>query len=343
MSHFSTFEFELFAANLRAVFDPRHSEEPLTVTPTFDHARLGEIVLCPLCLKAFDRADLTAKILTVEHIVPSGGGGANLTLTCKCCNNRTGSKLDSQLLKRIEHEANFHENGGPTRIQLTLGEGQQNAQLYIKRDEEGEDFFEVVGLPGQSNPILQTKLIEELRNPTSSNQELKIDFSLGFVEVLNKTALLRSAYLMMFRFFGYSYILHPTLDAVRRQIWEPTCGKGAEAYVTAPLLLDGIWSSETAAQWGASQVCWAQTTGVGFVVSLFLSTRSPSGSLVPMLKPGETDADFRARLMAPKPDSDSESGRFQLKIFDRVPDLLIDPQSCHFVRKFCANWGGTSL
>lgn len=90
--------FDLYAANLSAG-RPEHQN----------------LFGCPLCLRLFERSAIANEQVTLEHIVPSGKGAANETLTCKACNYTTGSRLDTDLLKRIAFEERLEQNGGPVR------------------------------------------------------------------------------------------------------------------------------------------------------------------------------------------------------------------------------------
>src|SRR6476469_973331 len=56
-----------------------------------------ERIRCPLCLAYFDRGAIEDKRLTKEHIIPRSVGGELITITCRTCNNRHGTRLDSHL------------------------------------------------------------------------------------------------------------------------------------------------------------------------------------------------------------------------------------------------------
>lgn len=165
------------------------------------------------------------------------------------------------------------------RVCLHCGDGVQNAQLYIEQNDADEPVFEIVGLPLQSNAKPQEKMVEAFCGPNAENADGRLDFTLGYVHVLSQTTMLRSAYLAMFRHFGYSYILHPALNAVRDQIWQPITGTGEDAFVTHPHLLRPIAQSDGAAKFDSTQVAWLQSPGQGFCVlpsfpSIYLTVTS---------------------------------------------------------------------
>jgi hypothetical protein len=108
-------------------------------------------------------------------------------------------------------------SGGPVRAKIKIGEGEQNAEIYLPF-KDGEPRMKVVGLPQQSNPTLQEELVKEF---LAGTKDLKINFRLGYNYVRSQAALLRSAYLLMFRHFGYAYVLQETTEPLRKQIQEP--------------------------------------------------------------------------------------------------------------------------
>ena len=60
--------------------------------------------VCPICLRHFSPKDLDQSLpnpLTLEDAPPKSLGGKANTLTCKVCNNTTGSKIDSHLSVRL--------------------------------------------------------------------------------------------------------------------------------------------------------------------------------------------------------------------------------------------------
>ena len=60
--------------------------------------------ICPLCIRLFTEKDLDQAVkncLTLEDIPPKSLGGKPILLTCKECNNESGTKLDEQLRKKL--------------------------------------------------------------------------------------------------------------------------------------------------------------------------------------------------------------------------------------------------
>ena len=59
-----------------------------------------EVYICPICGTAYNRLALDDRILTKEHVPPDSQNGHVLLLTCKECNNRSGSILDKAIADR---------------------------------------------------------------------------------------------------------------------------------------------------------------------------------------------------------------------------------------------------
>jgi hypothetical protein len=100
------------------------------------------------------------------------------------------------------------------------------------------DGFKLVGIPKQSDP----RQLAEAQRLLSEGVKIRLDMSSGYVVLRSATALVRAAYLMMFRTFGYRYVLDPGATAVRAQIATPVeetrVLKGVSWRVSAESLID---------------------------------------------------------------------------------------------------------
>jgi hypothetical protein len=108
-------------------------------------------------------------------------------------------------------------SGGPVRTKIRIGQGEFNSNVYLTY-KEGKPLIKIVGLPHLSNPTLQEQAVKELSDGTK-NIEMKHRLDYNYVR--SQIALLRSAYLMMFRHFGYAYVLNRITEPLRKQIREP--------------------------------------------------------------------------------------------------------------------------
>jgi hypothetical protein len=76
----------------------------------------------------------------------------------------------------------------------------------------------ILGKPQQSDPRAIRVAEEALRG---GERAIRMNLNFGYVERRSVVGLLRAAYLLMFRTFGYSYVLDRSGRALRRQIMDP--------------------------------------------------------------------------------------------------------------------------
>ncbi len=178
--------------------------------------------LCPLCLRLFKAEALAANVLTLEHIPPKKLAGKPLCLTCIECNHGAGETLDPSM------------KSGEDALDFALGT--MKKPLIGKIEAEGawesaeiladSDGIHIVGHPKSSPPYSPENLSEifaEHAKDTHGNSPLS--FSLTWTDKFQLRhqliGWLRSAYLVAFAKFGYSYAMNPLLKEVRAQISNP--------------------------------------------------------------------------------------------------------------------------
>lgn len=187
--------FEFYAADLRR-FAPELS----------DH--FG----CPLCLRAFKKVDNLGEIVAEEHVVSRQLGGRIVTLTCRKCNSDDGSKLDAHLIQRVRLEANKRPLKGRLRIGTVTFGFEMDVRPAPKAD------IKITAIRKQSDP----RQIEEVKRLLREGREtIKLSGNLGYNDNRSVVALVRSAYLLMFRTFGYRYVLDASAKIIREQIQNP--------------------------------------------------------------------------------------------------------------------------
>lgn len=175
---------------------------------------LEDKFVCPLCLGIFDKAAIHAGLLTMEHIIPSSLGGTAITMTCKACNNRSGSQLEAHLTRNLRMNASLSgESGEPVRGKLFAGRGWQTADFFFS-----SNSIEIHGLPEQSNPSSHALLMQDFNEEPKS---LRFELFRGYNPVNARVAKIRIAYLTIFDHLGYGYILNENLDQIRRLIANP--------------------------------------------------------------------------------------------------------------------------
>jgi hypothetical protein len=178
---------------------------------------------CPLCFRVFGVEALEGEedggvpLLSIEHVLPEAVGGKIKTLTCRECNSRDGTKIDSHLVERFRFEDSVAGlSGEPVKARVRAEGADKDLAVdwYIRGD--GEPHFVFSGVPKASHPDAPADTMRAL----SERQVMMVSFEGGYIELRSRIALLRSAYLMLFRYFGYGYMRYGTAEAVRKQIRE---------------------------------------------------------------------------------------------------------------------------
>lgn len=192
----------------RAKFDFFRKSLAAAGISTAEHNSL----ICPLCWRETPCEDLS-----VEHIVPGSVGGKQTTLTCRRCNNDQGRDLDAHLVQYQRIKDAF-QGYGALRTKLDV-----NGQEMIANLEwgDGHKHFHIVGKA--TNPAACDVSQKEFAD---GNVE-KMNFALYFDYSKNnfQTAVLRAAYLVLFKCFGYEYARHGIVQSIRRRIADPSLGR----------------------------------------------------------------------------------------------------------------------
>ena len=171
--------------------------------------------VCPICLKFFARTENLAEDVAIEHIVPEALAGQVTTLTCRRCNNTAGSKLDSHLVQRVRIEG----RRGPIQAGVEFCGTKFRGEVHLP--DSADDSIRMYGIRQQSDPREIDNFGKLLSEGIWDGQNIKLDLKLGYEPVRSLTALLRSAYLLMFRLFGYSYVFDKSAEVIRKSITEP--------------------------------------------------------------------------------------------------------------------------
>jgi hypothetical protein len=164
---------------------------------------------CPICLDPFTIEALTDKRLTAEHVPPESFGGRELLLTCKDCNNSSGTKLDADA--KTKEDVRLAMAGTlerPHRIKATLGELRMNGELLTSEGQYSLKIPATINKPGTS---------EALENVALPGAQLTVEHR-RFSDLGAKISWLRSGYLALFAVAGYELALDPAMQIVREQI-----------------------------------------------------------------------------------------------------------------------------
>jgi HNH endonuclease len=199
--------FNVYAANLTACFPA-----------------LKDTFICPFCRRKFDRDALKhPPKVSLAHCLPGSLGGRLKALACAECDNKAGHMVDVHLKNRMETEEFFKGQSPSTRpIKLTLASRKVPAEVRIALQKDGTPRFEFHIDYRRCPPCEFNALTTELEEGTfPENAEIGIEGTISFNQAMAKMAMLRSAYLMMFRHFGYSYICDTNVEPVRQQLLRP--------------------------------------------------------------------------------------------------------------------------
>ena len=154
------------------------------------------------------------KELSIEHIVPRAVGGKNTTLTCRRCNNDHGHDLDAHLAQ-YQKNADALRGHGTLKAKLNV-----NGHELVANLEWGESFknFHVVGKA--TNPAASAGSQKEFAAGKVKNVQMTL-----YVDCIKnkfQTAVLRAAYLVLFKCFGYQYASDDIVQSIRRRIADPS-------------------------------------------------------------------------------------------------------------------------
>lgn len=169
----------------------------------------ADSLLCPLCWQETPYDDLS-----VEHIVPGSVGGKQTTLTCRRCNNDHCRDLDAHLAQ-YQRIADAFQGHGTLKTKLNI-----NGHDMIASLEWGNGYkdFHVVGKA--TNPAASDASQKAFADGNVSHLNVTLYFN--YIKNNFQTAVLRAAYLVLFKCFGYEYAHHEIVQAIRRRIADPT-------------------------------------------------------------------------------------------------------------------------
>jgi hypothetical protein len=183
--------FEVYAANA-AYYAPQHA---------------GKFV-CPICAVVHGPEAARPENLGVDlaHVYPRSCGGKLQTLTCSKCNSTIGSKYDSQLT--IEHRGHADIKTGRLAARVFFQGG--NIGVTVRKTSDTHIHYNI--LPDRTNPahLEAFKALIATKGAAFQTQFKWIHSD------RHNAAVLHSAYLAMFRQFGYEYIAFANAEWIRQ-------------------------------------------------------------------------------------------------------------------------------
>lgn len=198
--------FEIYVTNLKFLEDNDIINSSYSKSSSY---------LCPICLQSFNSINDIKNPLTLEDAPPKSLGGKSDTLTCKNCNNTCGHKIDFHLTQKLREldSANLIP-GTEMKVKIKLGQDSIQGTLIAKKDGVLEIFHSTKNnhLERLTNHMLNIK----------ANSTITADFLKSRVILENlEYALLKTAYILVFKKFGYSTILEKCFEQVRQQLLNP--------------------------------------------------------------------------------------------------------------------------
>jgi hypothetical protein len=197
--------FDMYAANL-----------------SLCHPHVKDTFLCPFCLGTFGKEAVlgVSKRVILAHCTPEALDGRLVTLACASCDCSGGHEIDIHLVNRLETDS-FLQGMSPNsrRVWFKTAEQEARADFRITIGPDGRPQHHI-RLDGKRSRPGQCEAIKEsmqhgdgLKHSLNVTQRGQMIFRMD----TSRIAMLRAAYLLMFRQYGYSYVLHPNLHRLREQ------------------------------------------------------------------------------------------------------------------------------
>lgn len=167
-----------------------------------------DTVVCPLCHSSHGRESLLGEDpeLTLEHCIPKSAGGKIVTLTCRACNNSHGALFDSHLKNMLLAQDAVEGIGGTVDGTMSIEGHSYRCEVGLGR--QGEKSFQFMPIMRASNPTERDAAfaIVEARRKSGASFAGKVTLRFRYNPFRSNLVLMKAAYLLMFRQFGYSYM-----------------------------------------------------------------------------------------------------------------------------------------
>lgn len=246
---------------------------------------------CPLCHRLIERCPKLGDAVSEEHIVPRKLGGRLTTLTCRSCNSNYGSTLDAHLIQHVRVESRKR----PIKARVQVGAGELGAEIHVPTSLDDQPIT-ILGVRKQSDP---DKVAVAMRAVETGERTIRLKLNFGYVPVRSSVALVRVAYLQMFRLFGYRYIFDasakPILHQIRYPLEQTLVLKGIMWRISEPLPMEHFVSVLREPDHLRSFVVFVQLdAGTKHVAGVMLPAPGTDGStLYSSLQSSETAARTR--------------------------------------------------
>lgn len=203
--------FDAYASNLQLLID--HG-----ILPSLEETK-DKTYICPICTGLFDENSIfqsSTNYLTLEDAPPKSLGGSQVALTCYSCNNGLGTDIDWHLSEKIT-ELDYQEKitGSELKAKFSLGKYTVNGKIQVQHN----DNARILVSPKNNNPAMVAgfnKLAKKGSTPSMTLNKSRVNSK------KIQIALLKSAYILMFEKFGYSFLFNNQYSRVRKQLLDPS-------------------------------------------------------------------------------------------------------------------------
>jgi hypothetical protein len=255
---------------------------------------------CPICLMGYSDAGVEAETLAMDiaHVYPEACGGGPETLTCKSCNSKLGAQCDSHIVQ--DYKIIDALSG--------TGNGRLPARVYFPRASIGATFrrtgdrYHLDEVPRQTNPADTQKILEQLKGGGTTTPpvvQFKTPDPARFA-----VAILHSAYLSIYRYFGSEYLVFAETAWARELLIRVGNGDEPDEHEVfyVPVMEIPLTNppSPLAGAHFTPVVCKVRTLGGIFCIGVPLPSPNPAtaGTLVmmPGFGPGAMEAYDKLRM-----------------------------------------------
>lgn len=181
-----------------------------------------ECYCCPVCRRLFIPQDIDSGILTIERAPPEKVGGRPLALTCKECNSISGYSIDAAVVGREKlFEATKAITGQRRnykgRARLSMGDETINVRMEVN-----EGTISIIPPKNINDPkkleAYKAYMMNLHKEGKWDGEKFNISPLVSYKNKYSKIGDLKSAFIISFALFGYTYILNKRLSPVREQI-----------------------------------------------------------------------------------------------------------------------------
>jgi len=177
---------------------------------------------CPVCKKLFLPKALEVGVLTLEHAPPKKLGGRPLALTCKECNSIAGYSIDAAVVNREKlldaaKAITGQKRNYRGRATLSMGGKEINVKLEVD-----DGCISLKPHQKTNNPkklaAYKNYMMHLYEAGKWNGEKGKITPLARYHQKYSKVGDLKTAFIICFAFFGYTFVLNKRLSPIREQI-----------------------------------------------------------------------------------------------------------------------------